>query len=113
VSGTGGYYYNWDGNIRALVNEAVSPADYDEYCITTPVDPRLPGGGGQQVCNLYDVSQAKFGQFSEVWKQSSNLDPDSSGSTRVSHFVSARHRIGPAGGTIRACRAGGWESPPL
>ena len=89
VSVTGGYYYNWDGNVRALVNEAVTPADYDEYCITTPVDPRLPGAGGQRVCGLYDVSQAKFGQFSEAWKQSANLDSDRSGSTRVSRFASA------------------------
>jgi hypothetical protein len=49
----------------------------------------LPGGGGQRVCNLYDVSQAKFGQFSEAWKQSADLDTNGNGSTRVSHFVSA------------------------
>ena len=89
LSVTGGYYYNWDGNIRALVNEAVTPADFNPYCITTPVDPALPGGGSQQVCGLYDVSPQKFGHSSLVWKNSRTLDPAGKGSTRVSHFVSA------------------------
>jgi hypothetical protein len=81
---TAGYYHNWDGNLRVLVNEAVTPADYDPYCITTPVDPRLPGGGGQQVCGLYNISPEKFGQFRDVWVQSSNYGK---GTTRVSDFV--------------------------
>ena len=29
-------------------NLAVTPADYDPYCITAPGDSRLPGGGGGQ-----------------------------------------------------------------
>jgi hypothetical protein len=89
LSVTGGYYYNWDGNIRALVNKAVTPADFNPYCITTPVDPALPGGGGQQVCGLYDVSDAKFNRSSLVWENSKTLDPAGIGSTRVSHFVSS------------------------
>ena len=90
LSVTGGYYHNWDGNIRALVNEAVTPADFDHYCITTPSDSRLPGGGGQQVCGLYNVSNQKFGQSSLVWKESTKLDPAGKGSTRVSNFASAQ-----------------------
>ena len=89
LSTTAGYYHNWDGNIRALVNEAVTPADFNPYCITTPVDPRLPGGGGQQVCGLYDVVPGKFGASSEVWKKSTTLDPAGRGSTRRSNFVAA------------------------
>ena len=34
LSVTGGYYHNWDGNIRALVNTAVTPADFDPPCKT-------------------------------------------------------------------------------
>jgi hypothetical protein len=40
----------------------VTPADYSPYCITAPVDSRLPGGGGNQICGLYDISQALFGR---------------------------------------------------
>ena len=86
LSMTAGYYHNWDGNIRTLVNEAVTPGDYDPYCITTPGDPRLPAGGGQEVCGLYNISPEKFGQFDQVWRQSRNYGE---GSTRTSDFIGA------------------------
>jgi hypothetical protein len=47
------------GNFTVVDNLAVAPSDYSPYCITEPVDPRLPNGGGQQICGLYDVSPAK------------------------------------------------------
>ena len=90
LSMTVGYYHNWDKNLRALQNVAVTPADFDPYCITTPVDPGLPGGGGQEVCGLYDVSPEKFGQSELAWKQSETLDPDGNGTTRVSDFFAVR-----------------------
>jgi hypothetical protein len=89
LSVSGGYYYNWDGNIRALQNTLLRPSDFDTYCITTPVDSRLPGGGGQRECGLYDVTPTKFGQSSLVWKNSRTLDPAGNGSTRTSHFINA------------------------
>ena len=67
LSVTGGYYHNTGGYFRyssantlssknrVTDNLAVTPADYDPYCITAPRDPRLPGGGGYQVCGLYDI----------------------------------------------------------
>ena len=58
-----GYYHRQYGNFTVTDNTLVSPSDYDPYCITTPVDRRLPGGGGQELCGYYDVSPAKFGQF--------------------------------------------------
>ena len=42
-------------------NLALTPEDYDPYCITAPSDPRLPGGGGYEVCGLYDVKPGVFG----------------------------------------------------
>jgi hypothetical protein len=71
---TGGYYFNNGGyfryafgspfssKVRATDNRAVTPADYDSYCITAPRNPALPNGGGYQVCDLADVKPAKFGQ---------------------------------------------------
>ena len=50
MSLVGGYYRNWQGNFRVTDNLAVAPGDYSPYCITAPTDPRLPGGGGNQVC---------------------------------------------------------------
>jgi carboxypeptidase family protein len=71
---TGGYYFNNGGyfryafgspfssKVRATDNLAVTSADYTSYCITAPKDPQLPNGGGYQVCNLADISAAKYGQ---------------------------------------------------
>ena len=56
VSMTAGYYRNWFGNHLVTDNTVVTPADFDPFCITAPNDSRLPGGGGYQVCGLYDVT---------------------------------------------------------
>ena len=58
-----GYYRRHYGNFTVTDNLRVSPSDYDPYCITTPIDSRLPGGGGQELCGYYDINPAKFGQF--------------------------------------------------
>ena len=57
-----GYFRTWYGNFTFNDNLLVTPADFDEYCITAPADARLPGGGGRQICGLYDVKQNKQGQ---------------------------------------------------
>ena len=49
------------GNFIVNDNVLVSPADYDPYCINAPVDARLPGGGGQRICGLFDLKHAKVG----------------------------------------------------
>jgi hypothetical protein len=43
-------------------NLAVTLGDYSHYCVTAPVNADLPGGGGYQICDLYDLSTATFGQ---------------------------------------------------
>jgi hypothetical protein len=54
-------------------NAAVTAADYDPFCITTPSDVRLPGGGGQQICGLFDRNPAKVGQSDPVVTSSSKF----------------------------------------
>ena len=57
-----GYNQNWDRNFTVTENVLFKPADYDEFCITAPVDARLPNGGGYEQCGFYDVKPALFGQ---------------------------------------------------
>ncbi|PYR02790.1 MAG: hypothetical protein DMG00_28100 [Acidobacteria bacterium] len=43
-------------------NILVASEDFDQFCVTAPQDPRLPGGGGYQICGLSNVKPEKFGQ---------------------------------------------------
>lgn len=70
---TVGYYRTWYGNFRATDNQAVTPADYDPFCVAAPVDPRLPGGGGNPLCGLADVTPAKFGRVDNLVTQMSRF----------------------------------------
>jgi hypothetical protein len=54
-----GYFRTWYGNFTVTDNTLVTPADYSTYSITTPVDSALPGGGGQVISGLYDISPTK------------------------------------------------------
>ena len=60
-----GYFRTWYGNFRVTDNLEVTPNDYDPYCFTAPVDPRLPGGGNQ-ICGLYNIIPSKFGRVNEL-----------------------------------------------
>ena len=61
-----GYYRSWYGNQTVRDNILVTPADYDPYCVTAPVDARLGSVSGRQVCGLYDIKPEKFGQVDSV-----------------------------------------------
>jgi hypothetical protein len=69
---TAGYYHRWFGNFTALDNTLVTPSDFDQFCITTPTDSRLPGGGAQQQCGYYDVKPALFGRSQVVVRNADN-----------------------------------------
>jgi hypothetical protein len=64
VSVEGGYYRRWLQNFLATDNLLTSPDDFTRFSINAPLDPRLPGGGGYVVSDLYNVVQGKFGQTS-------------------------------------------------
>jgi hypothetical protein len=70
---TFGYYRTWWGNggpgsgdFHIIDNLEVTPADFDQFCITAPTDSRLPGGGGYPVCGLYDLTPSKFGRVNNL-----------------------------------------------
>jgi hypothetical protein len=92
VSITGGYYRNWFGNFLVTDNTLVTSADFNPFCITAPSDARLPGGGRYQICDLYDVTPAKFGLVNSVVTQSDNFGK----LTRVNDFfnVTLNARLG-------------------
>jgi hypothetical protein len=67
VAVNAGYYRTIYGNQVVTQNKATTPADYDPYCITAPVDSRLPASvSGQQICGLYDVTPTQFGNINNV-----------------------------------------------
>ena len=89
-----GYFRTSFGNFTATDNLAVTPADFDPYCITAPRDPRLLGGGGEQVCGLYDIAPAKFGQVSNLVTQVSNFGRQTRVYNGVDATVDIRFRNG-------------------
>jgi hypothetical protein len=55
------YYRRAQGHFTTTDNLDVAPTDFSPYCVTAPVDSRLPNGGGNQICGLYDIAAPKFG----------------------------------------------------
>jgi hypothetical protein len=66
------YFRRNYGNFIVTDNVLVGPGDYDPYCVTAPADSRLPGGGGQTICGLFDLSPGKVGQVDELRTTSEN-----------------------------------------
>lgn len=66
VSVEGTYFRRWYGNFLATDNRLVGPGDFDPFCFSAPMDARLPGGGGNQICGLYDVRPERFGLVDEL-----------------------------------------------
>ena len=80
---TGGYRETRNGKQRITDNVAVTPADYDPYCVIAPIDSRLPGGGGYDVCGLANIKPEKFGQVLPVNKLRAPFGDDE----RLNQFV--------------------------
>jgi carboxypeptidase family protein len=81
-----GYFRTWYGGscggngipggescLLVIDNQRVTPADFDQFCITAPSDSRLPGGGGNRLCGLYDVRPALFGQTDNLARPASDF----------------------------------------
>ena len=62
VSVNGGYYRRKFGNQTFTDDLRYDASSFDNFCINAPVDPRLPGGGGYQVCGVQDLKPSVFAQ---------------------------------------------------
>jgi hypothetical protein len=60
-----GYFRRWYGNLTATDDRALTPADFDTFSITAPLDPRLPGGGGHTIGGLRDLKPTSFGRAAD------------------------------------------------
>jgi hypothetical protein len=59
VSATATYTRRWYGGFQVTDNRRVNLSDYSTFCVTAPVNARLPNGGGNQICGLYDLNPDK------------------------------------------------------
>ena len=88
------YTRHWWGNFLVTDNTLVSPSDYSPFSVTAPVDPRLPGGGGNQICCFYDVNPNKFGQVNNFVTLAQNFGKQSDIYNGVDVSVASRLRGG-------------------
>ncbi len=72
VSVNVGYFYRTYGNFSITDNAATTAADYDAFCVTGPADPRLPNGGNNPICGLYDVKPTAVSKVDNVVTYASN-----------------------------------------
>ncbi len=68
-----GYIRRWYGSFDVTDNLLVTPADFDQYSITAPSDPRLPGGGGYVIGDLWNITPAMFGQTQNFVTRAGNF----------------------------------------
>ena len=94
VSLTAGYYRNWYNNFVVTDNQEFAPGDFTPYCVTAPVDSRLPGGGGYQICGLSDVLPTKFGRVTNLVSRTDNYGKRTQVSDFVNVSVNTRFRSG-------------------
>jgi hypothetical protein len=94
------------GNFQVTDNLNLTPADFDPYCVTLPVDARLPKSG-QQVCGFWDqrtnVPVSNLYGFADSYVGKYNIG-NRAQSRQTEHFngfdlqLQARYRGGSIGG---------------
>ena len=72
LSASFGYFRRVGGNFNVVDNELVTPADFTEYSVPIPNDPRLPGAGGT-LGGIYDLNLNRVGFVRNVIKDAANF----------------------------------------
>jgi hypothetical protein len=97
VSLNASFFRRHYGNLRVTQNRAVTPADFDPYCVSAPADSRLPGGGGQQLCG-YDITPQKVGRVDNFITRAETFGKQDENWNGVDLTVNARL---PRGGLVQ------------
>src|SRR5262249_20871131 len=92
VALTVGFYRNSWGNLSVVDNTLTAVSDYTPFGIAAPLDPRLPGGGGQTISGLNDLNPNKVGQVSNLHQLGSNFAQEAMNWQGVDVSVNARLR---------------------
>jgi len=97
ISAEIGFFRRWYSGQVVRDNLLVTPADHDEFCVTAPTHADLPGGGGNQICDLWDVDPELYGKTQRQW----NLASDYEGETGENwHGVDTTINVRRAGATL-------------
>jgi hypothetical protein len=97
VSVEAGYYRRWWQHfVDVTDNVLTSPANYNQFNLTAPLDSRLPGGGGYSIGPFFDISPTSglVGQFNNVIKSIEDYGDYSRHSDFFDIGVTARLRNG-------------------
>jgi hypothetical protein len=94
VSANVGYFRNWWGNQYTVDNRTNQLSDWTPFGIQAPVDPRLPGGGGQVISGLYDLVPTAVGKVDEWATNAKNYAKQTENWHGVDVGVVARLRSG-------------------
>jgi hypothetical protein len=89
-----GYFRRWFQGFTVTDNRAVTAADFDQFSVTAPSDPRLPGGGNYTLSGLYDVRPALFGVTDNLISYSDKYGKQYQRFNGVDITASARPRNG-------------------
>ena len=95
VSAEFGYQHRWLLNFSTTDNRAVGTSDYDKFSLNVPLDSRLPNGGGGQLDNLVNITQAAAGRATDNFVTlSSRFGEQKQVTNSYSLNVTARPRFG-------------------
>ncbi len=85
-----GYFRTENRNFRVTDNTRVASDNFSPYCVTAPTDTRLGSVSGSQICGLYDVNPAQFGQVNNVVRPSADFGTQSEVFTGIDTGINAR-----------------------
>jgi len=88
-----GYFRRWYGNFQVVDNRAVTAADFTQYSITVPTDPRL-SNSGQTISGLYEVIPSKAGLVDNYTTLSDNYGKMTEHWNGMDFTFNARPRAG-------------------